>query len=218
MRNFVAVLIVLASANVLADSEALVVALNREATIVSASLTVAADYVVLPISISSDEKDPIRNLDAVAAARARLTEVIGKQTTIKLRNGVVALRSSDTEDSFSYSKSGYPSANAYFYLVYPLGKRSQFQAVREMVGLLRSVSKPDDARIRLGTATLGLDDPERYRPELLALIAKDIERTKIALKGARSFEVRGLEQRVTVMVYDETNVYVYLPYTLSIAH
>lgn len=217
MRALLTLLAVLASATAVADSDVLVVAASAEAAARSVSLTVPAEYVVLPVSISSDEKDPIKNLDAVATARGRLVDAVGKQPTIKLRSGVVAIRISEAEDSFSYSKSGYASSNADTHLVYRLEKKTQFQAVREMMSAVRPVLKMDEVRFRFGAAALAVDNPERYRAELLGLIAKDIERAKATLKGARSFEVRGLENRVSVAPYDDTNVIVFIPYRLSIS-
>jgi hypothetical protein len=218
VNRFIATTVLLLSAVASANADTLVIASSHEIAVTTVSLRVPAEYVVLPISISSDEKDPLKNVEAVAAARARLTETVSKHPTIKLREGVVSLRVSDAEESaFSYSKSGYPTSHADSYLVHPLGKKNVFQAVREMVVLIRSLSKSDDLRYRLGAATLALEDPERHRPELLGLIAKDIGRTKAALKGARSFELRGLENPVIVTPYDETTVTLHIPYRLSIS-
>ena len=217
MRTFVALVATLLSATAVADSDILVIAANREAVVPSVSIMVPAEYVVLPISISSDDKDPIKNLDLVATARAKLVEAVGKQPTIKLRSGVVAIRISEAEDSFSYSESGYPSSSADTHLVYRLEKKTQFQAAREMMSVVRPLLKMDEVRFRFGVTALAVDDPERYRAELLALIAKDVERTRATLKSARSFEVRGLENRVSVVPYDDTNVIVFIPYKMSIS-
>jgi hypothetical protein len=201
-----------------AGSNSFVVAMSKTVNPASVKIEVPADYVVVPLSISSDDKDPLRNLENIQVTKSKLTEAAEKSGSIKVRHGVQSLSISAREDSLfsSYSSASAPST-ADMYVIAPLTKdKDAFQSTREIAAFLRSFPKPEQVRLRLGTTSLGVDDSEQYRARLLPLIAKEIERTRTAIGNSKSFEVSGLESSVLVMQQDERNVIVFLPIRLKV--
>jgi hypothetical protein len=81
-----------------ADSDSFVVAITRGQVPVSVVLDVPADFVVVPISISSSEKDPQRSIENVQAFTERLKDAVRKSPTIKLRQGSVSLSIAQGDD------------------------------------------------------------------------------------------------------------------------
>lgn len=68
----------------------------------------------------------------------------------------------------------------------------------------------------LGNTTLGLNDPDKYRTQILESIAKSIAETKKPLGISGSVEVDGLENPVSVMQLNETEVALFINYKLGI--
>jgi hypothetical protein len=197
-----------------------VVAMSRSANPAYVKIEIPADYVVVPVSISSDDKDPLRNLENLQSTKIRLTELASKHPSIRVRYGTQSLMVSARDESkfSSYSSANTPST-ADIYLIAPLGKdRDAFKVTKELITFLRSLPISDQDRFRFGTTSLGLDDPEQYRVRLLPLIAKEVERTRKAIGNSQSFEVSGLESPVSVIQQDEKNVAVFIPFRLNVGH
>lgn len=201
-----------------AGSNSFVVAMSKSSSAASIKIEVAADYVVVPVTVSSDDKDPLLNLENLQATKAKLAELASKIPTIKIRYGVQAMSLSVREEAkFSSYGSGSASSTADIYLIAPLAKdKDVFQASRDILAFIRSVPKADQVRLRLGATSLGLEEPEQYRSRLLPLIAREVEHTRKAIGNTRSFEVSGLESPVMVMQQDERNVVVFIPFRLKV--
>lgn len=201
-----------------ADSDSFIVAMARGQVPVSVVLDVPADFVAVPISISSSDKDPQRSIENVQAFTARLKDAVRKSSTIKLRQGSVSLSIAQGDDGgFSSFKSANTPSSSNLFLIAPLpNDRDVFLVTRDITALAQSVARPDQTRVTFGTTSLGIEAPERLRPRLLALIQKDVELTRAAMGNPKDFEVSGLESPVVVMQRDDRNVVAYVPYRLKL--
>lgn len=220
MNRCLALFFLLVASYSYASSDSFVVALSRGYVPVVVMLEVEADYVAIPISIVSSEKDPLRNIETVQTFSDQLRAAARKSPDIKLRQGAVSLSIMQGEESSSFSSSyrpPNPSSNTNLFLVAPLTKgHDVFQATRELLAIGQSVAKSDQPRVSYGATSLGLESPERFRPKLLALIQKDVEQVRSSLGNPKTFEVSGLESPVVVMQRDDRNVVVYIPYRLKV--
>lgn len=218
MTRLLPLVVLCVAASAYAGSDSLVVAISRGQVPVAVVLDVPADYVVVPISISSSEKDPLRSIENVQAFTERLKDAVRKSPTIKLRQGSVALSIAQGDDgSFSSFKSAATPSSSNLFLVAPLqNDRDVFLVTREITALAQSVARPDQTRVTFGTTSLGIEAPERLRPRLLALIRKDIEQSRAIMGNPKAFEVSGLEGPVVVMQRDDRNVLAYVPYRLKL--
>jgi len=220
MNRCLVFLLLLVASQSYAGSDSFVIAVSRGVVPVAVMIEVEADYVAVPISIASGEKDPLRNIENIQAISEKLREAVRKSPDIKLRQGAVSLSVMQAEEGSGFSSSyrpSNPSSNTNLFLVAPLKKgHDVFQATRELLAIGQSVSKSEQTRVNFGTTSLGLESPEKFRSRLLALIQKDVEQVRNALVNPKMFEVSGLENPVVVMQRDDKNVVVYIPYRLKV--
>ena len=219
MKRFLALLFLFITSYGYASSDSFVIAASRGYVPVAVTLEVEADYFVVPVSIASNERDPVRNIENVQAFSDKLRDVVRKSPDIKLRQGAVSLSIMQAEESSFSSSYRLPNASSStnLFLVVPLTKGHDiFQATRELVAIGQSVGKSEQTRVTYGTTSLGLDSPERFRSRLLTLIQKDMEQVRSSLGNPKTFEVSGLENPVAVMQRDDRNVVVYIPYRLKV--
>lgn len=221
MRKYFVVIAACSFTQCFAGSLSYLVIASKIQAPVAVTLEVAAEYVAVPISISSTEKDALRNLDNVQAMTAKLTDAAHKSPNIKLRQGLVSLSVAAGDGGGFLSSKSYSSAStsssASLYLVSALSKdRDLFQVARELTSFAQSIPTPDQTRISFGATSLGIDSPERFRADLLALIRKDIEQVRGALGNPKSFEVSGLEVPVGVTQHDDRSLTLYIPYRLKV--
>jgi hypothetical protein len=221
MNRYLALLLACCISPCFAGSTSFVVAAAKDQSPVAASLEIAAEYVAVPISISSTEKDPLRNLENVQTLTAKLLETARKSPNIKVRQGSVSLSVAPGDGGGFLSSKSYPSsgvsASANLYLVAPLTSgRDLFQVAREITSFAQSIVATDSTRIYFGATSLGIDSPERFRSELLVLIKKDIEQVRSGLGNPKSFEVSGLEAAISVIQRDDKNLILYIPYKLKV--
>lgn len=193
MNRCLAFFFLLVTAHSYASSDSFVIALSKGYVPVAVMLEVEADYVAVPISIVSSEKDQLRNIENVQTFSDKLKDAARKSPDIKLRQGAVSLSIMQGEESSSFSSSyrpPSPSSNTNLFLVAPLTKSHDvFQATRELLAIGQSVAKSDQTRVTYGATSLGLESPERFRPRLLALIQKDVEQVRTFLLGAKGIAV-----------------------------
>lgn len=218
MIRFLPLLALCLAFSAYAGSDSFVVAVTRGQVPVSVVLDIPADYVAVQISISSNEKDPLRSIENVQAFTERLKDAVRKSPTIKLRQGSVSLSIAQGDDgSYSSFKSATSPSSSNLFLVAPLpSDRDVFLVTRDITAFAQSVARPDQTRVTFGTTSLGIEGPERLRPRLLALIQKDVEQARSAMGNPKAFEVSGLEGPVIVMQRDDRNVIAYLPYRLKL--
>jgi len=195
----------------------MVVAAAQNANPSVVTIELPADYIVVPVTIMSSEKEPHDELQAVQAAQAALNEAAAKHPGIEIRYGVQSLSFSREEGSFLSSTSDAASAQADLYVAVRLGKQKSVpQAARELVSFLRTIPKTGNAHLRFGSTALGLDSPDQYRPRLLQQIGKEVENTRNAVGKARGYRLGGMESPVQVAQRDGEHVIVFIPFRLEL--
>jgi hypothetical protein len=95
-------------------------------------------------------------------------------------------------------------------------KEDLYQAASRIGEFILSAPKMDCIALRPGVALLGVDKPERYRAQLLKLIAEHIAASKAGLGSARDIEVGGLEKPVQLIQKSSREVTLFLNYTSKI--
>lgn len=121
------------------------------------------------------------------------------------------------ENTFSSYKSSAPTSTANLFIVAPLTKdRDVFQVTRDITAFVQTLQRNDQTHVSFGATSLGIEDPERFREQLLPLIQEDIKQVRSALGNAKSFEVSSLESPVAVLQKDDKNIIVFIPYKLKV--
>jgi hypothetical protein len=184
---------------------------------VTAKLDVPAVYAIAPLSVDCDEREASKRASQLAAATRRIAELGRSGHGVEVRQGVITLDTAARE-SFAYSKSyGSGGGSSVLFVVSRLGDTEDiYSAAIRLAQFASAIPKLECVSVRAGHAVLGLDDPERFRPQVLKLVAAHIKDAKVALGPSREIEVSGLERPVVAMQKNGREVTLFIHYTLTV--
>jgi len=201
-----------------AGASSVVIAGVNNAFAPSVRLQVPADFVAIPIQIQNDSKDPAKRADEIEKALRSLTDRLQQHPDLAVKQGIVSL--SPREHSTLKAFSSYESHTGSSAQLYVLGAMKQdtsvFAVAKRLYQAINGIPLGDGTKVTLGNTTLGLNDPEKYRDQILKAIANSISETKKAMGMSGGVEVEGLENAVSVMQLDERDVSVFINYSLRI--
>ena len=199
-----------------AADNSIVMALSPREVPVAVSLDVEAAYVLAPLTIECDERDPLKRIARIGGASKRLIEHATSARGVEVQQATVSL-STEERDSFSVSRSYGSLGQSTLHVIAKLGEKEDlYQAASRIGEFILSAPKMDCIGLRPGVAMLGVDKPERYRGQLLKLIAEHIAASKAGLGSARDIEVAGLEKPVQLIQKNSREVTLFLNYTVKI--
>lgn len=215
MKIPTAAALILATTLCHAESNSFLFASQTPRIPVAISIELPADDASIPVSIYSRDDDPIKNLDNLRKISESITEA-AKQAHIKTHIGTTTLPGSlQTAKSFG-SSAANPACGTTLQLLIPMQGRDINQASRQALTFLKAIPKIDQTQLTIGTPTLTVDNPERYRERLLSLIHANLQQTLTQLGNPKSFQIAGLESPVAAFQTDDSHVAVYIPYHLQI--
>ncbi len=201
-----------------AGSSSVVIAVGYNPHAPTVRLQLPADYVAVPITIQNDSKDPTKRADEIEKAFRSITEKLKQHPDLTVKPGIVSL--SPREQSTLKSYSGYDSYGGSSAQLYVLGTLKQetnvFTVSKRIYQAVNAIPLSDGTKITLGNTALGLNEPEKYRNQLLKLISKSIGETKKSLGIAGSVDLDGLENPVAVMQLNEREVVLFINYRFRI--
>ena len=199
-----------------AGSSSVVIAVGYNPHAPTVRLQLPADYVAVPITIQNDSKDPIKRADEIEKALRSITEKLKQHPDLSVKPGIVSL--SPREQSALKSYSGYDGgSSAQLYVLGSLKPdTSVFSVTKRIYQVVSAIPLSDGTKATLGNTALGLNEPEKYRNQLLKLISKSIGETKKSLGIAGSAELDGLENPVAVMQLNEREVVLFINYSFKI--
>jgi hypothetical protein len=211
----VAAMLMLGHAAHAGDGSALVIAAGQGAQGPAARMKVSADYVVVPLNIQNDSKDPLRRNDEIEKAFRAIAAKLAPHPDLKAISGVVSL--SPRQQSKSFGSSESYGGSAQLYVLGSLRQDTQIFAVTKRIyQLVATMAWSDGTTITLGNTALGLEDPEKYRGQLLNLIGKSVAEAKKSLGPVGLVEVDGLENPVTVLQSNDREVLLFINYRLRL--
>jgi hypothetical protein len=179
-------------------------------------LQMRADYVAVPVTIKSDAKDSLKRIDQVESTLRALSDRIKQHPDLAIRFGVVSLSPREDTKSFS-SYQEYSSSSAQLYVLGPLKPDTTvFIVTKRIHQVVTAIPALDGAKVILGNTSLGMEDPERFRPQLLGRIAQSTADARKLLGASGQAEIEGLENPVTVMQLNESDVVLFLHYRARI--
>jgi hypothetical protein len=149
------------------DSSSIVVAIGYTPSAPSVRIQTRADFLAVPITIQSDAKDPMKRIDHIESALRAVSDRVRQHTDLAMKPGVVSLSPREGSKSFSSSFSSYeaPSSSAQLYVLAALKPETTvFALTKKIYQVVTPVAAPDGAKVVIGNTTLGMSDPERFRP------------------------------------------------------
>jgi hypothetical protein len=200
------------------SSGPLVVVAAPEPRPVAVAMTLPADFVSVPLRITSGQKNTALAYEESRQALELISQKAAENGQLKASTGVVTL--SQHRGGFGISSGPWsePAATAEIHLLVRLTKERDniFTAGAEAARFLDGLKLPGKVRCELGGLRLALENPEQYRTNLLAQIAQEMKTNRSALGATGSIRVDGLEGSVLVRQADDRHVEVFLNYNLSI--
>ena len=178
------------------------------------SLIKKADYLSVPLSISSKQKDPSTRFSEIRNAQDLIISQALKNPELIVHKGAITL-SPRPRSKLSYSSGG--SSKARFHLLTKLKEDEDlYESAIRVRQFIAAIEMPGKSNHALGQLQLAVDDPERYRKELLEKISKDVAFIKSAIGTDGKAFIKGLESPVLVRQVDDRNVELFIHYELTI--
>lgn len=185
---------------------------SRQAAV---SLIQKADYLCLTVTISSDEKEPVDQVQELVAAKQAVALEAKKHPQIQVHTGPIFI-SADSKSTMMKVSSYGGSSTSVVHLLYSLAEKTDvLQAARELVSLTKSMKAPGKASYRFSTARLVVDGPEKYRSKLLQMIFDDLKQARALAKLPAKVTITGLENPVLVRQTDDMHTELYMNYSVS---
>jgi len=218
MSIVVAILPAVAGVGSVWSSGLLVVVAEAEPRSVPVSLLVPADFVSVPIHVSSEEKNTALAYEVARQAIELISKKAKESGQFVTSMGVVSLSQHEGGYGISSGSWSQSAASVEIYLLVPFSKDRDniFGLGAKAARFVEALSLPGKAKCVLGRLQLAVENPEQYRAKLLGLIAEDIKKTREAISPQGSVKVEGLEGSMVVRQVDERKVELFLRYKLSI--
>ena len=200
------------------SSGPVIVVAEAEPRAVAVSLVMPADFVSVPVRLTSEQKSTAAAYEETRQAVELVTRKAKESGQFRTSMGVVSL--SQHRGGFGISSGSWsqPAASAEVYLLVPFSTNtgSIFEAGARAARFVESLNPPGKTKCELGRLQLAVENPEQYRTNVLGLIREEIKKTRETVAPQSGFRVDGLESPVMVRQLDERNVALFLNYSLSV--
>jgi len=217
MRAVLLALAILLPQPVAAGAPSLVIAVGYSPNAPSVKMQLRADYVAVPITIQNDAKDPLKRFDQIENALRAISDRVKQHVDLAVRFGVVSLSPREPAKAYSSSYESSGGSAAQLYVLGPLkADATVFTMAKRIHQVVTTVPVADGTKVLLGNTTLGMDDPERFRSQLLGLISKSAAEARKLLSASGPIEIEGLENPVAVMQVNESEVVLFINYRARI--
>ena len=225
MRRMVLTTVVMVAATAFAGSDVgpICILAIRDAKPVSVSIMRTADFVAIPVSIVSEQKEPSQRFDDIRAAKRLIQEKAKENRKVTIKDGPLSLSARAMSKTSYMSLSSYSSyeqpSTANLTIMIPLDPQAPdvLATAGEITRFVNAIKFGDKTQCNLGQVQLAVADPEQHRPALLQLIAQEVRKTKEQMGGKGILTVEGLQSPVIVRQMDETKVELFLSYSVSLS-
>ncbi|MGD9364560.1 MAG: hypothetical protein PVH87_02610 [Desulfobacteraceae bacterium] len=181
----------------------------------SVSIIKQADYLSVPLTLSSKQKDPNIRFSEMSDAQNRILREIDKRQDIIIKKGPISLSPRPTSKFASYSY-GRPSEAQFNILVGLKDCDDAYSCAGRIRKIIDTIEMPGKSHASLGQVQLAVENPEKYRKDILKKIAQDIEFLKAIMGTKDKASVTGLERPVLVRQVDDKYVELFINYNLTI--
>jgi hypothetical protein len=214
---YFAVLLMFASTSFAGTGSYAVIAF-KDAKSTSISLIRQADYLSMPLTISSKQKDPNIRFSEMSQAQKLILHAVDKKSDIIIHKGPITLSPKPLSKLSPFSSYSYDRpSQAQFHI---LAKLKDSDDVYECAGRIRkfidSIEMPGKSYSSLGQIQLAVENPAQYRKDILNKIAKDIDFLKSTMGTKDKASISGLERPVLVRQVNDKNIELFINYSLTI--
>lgn len=224
MRWLMSALMVVAVTTAFAGSDAgpTYILAIRDVKPVAVSVVRAADVVAIPLSIASDQRDPVQRFEDIRGAKRLILDKARENKRLTIKEGPLSLSARPMSKLSLLSVASYSSyeqpSTASLTIMMSLDPQAPdvFAAAGEITRFMNSIKFAEKTQCSLGQVQLAVTDPEQHRAALLQLIAQDVRRTKDQMGIKGTFSIEGLQGPVIVRQMDEARVELFLNYSVTL--
>ena len=187
-----------------------------------------ADFVTFDVTITSSESELANRVKAIAETRALVTDALAKDR-VRFETGTAYLvldqpaGESKTADFFSSTFStgsigkNSRSNEAVVHVWVPLAQSGDnlLEASTRIAAGLNKLKLPTRVALGYSPFRLAVENPERYRKELLARIAEQVAMIRQTMRTTGKVSVSGLASPVQVRQVNDTQIEISLPCSIS---
>ena len=218
IKQWILSILLLASASAFAGSDAFFVFAFNAAKSTAVALPKKADFVSMPISVSSKQKSPNDRFSEIKRVQYIIMEAAKNNPNIIVHKGPISLSPKPLSKMSSFSSSRYDrGSDAKFYVLAKLDESTDVYKASSIIRrFIDSISVPEKSSVSLGQIQLAVQNPESYREELLKKISTDITFVKSTIEADGSISISGLENPVLVRQVDDQMVEMFINYSMTI--
>ncbi|MCB2066498.1 MAG: hypothetical protein KDE15_07645 [Erythrobacter sp.] len=184
-------------------------------------VTRRADYFVTPLFVSSDSRDPdLRNQELFAMLADTIQRAGAEGITLVAGQYTLSPVTEANMRELTVMGGNRPdTSRVQIYARIPLGSDSA--RVRDtsarIARFVAAIPAQGRSFIDLGTTALAIDDPEQYRGDVVRHIAEESTRYAGMFGSGYGVEIRGLESDLYWQQASETEVFLYIEHSFTIA-
>ena len=178
-----------------------------------------ADFLLQPVRVTGDTRDAKQRVDEVYQTIDRFVRAANAQGFTVAYGDVVTtdVTSANLRD-LPLTNAGRPDTSGItLYVTSKLAETSVASAQSRLAALLKGFSPIGRALVEAGgSPSLSIVGPDRYRPQIADAVAKDAARMAALFGQEYAVEVVGLEGTVQWQRRGTTDLFLYIPYRLTI--
>ena len=178
-----------------------------------------ADFALLQVTVSGDTRDPAtRHREMYAMIRGAIQLADRRSIQLATGNTVVEPLTLANYEQLNFVKDSRPDAERVsFFIKAPLTDVDAKTAVARMDGFVKAVPTVGRALIEADDdLTLSVVRPDQYRDQIVGLVAADARATAAKFGPDYAVEARGIDRQVEWARAGLTDVFLYVPYQLSV--
>ncbi|MDB6018965.1 MAG: hypothetical protein JWR19_3454 [Pedosphaera sp.] len=187
---------------------------NEQSTAVS--LIKKADYISVPITISSSQGDPVLRLEEMGRARKLLVKGAEESKEFQVYSKWFM---GGSGGGSSWSSAPYSEDSSFqMQLLFSLASTTNevFQEMIKIRQFISGIKPPGKATFTLGGPSLVVGNTAQYRKELVAKIGADVRELKEALGTSGRVSISGFENPITSRPIDDQQVEILMQYHVEI--
>ena len=178
-----------------------------------------ADFLLQPVRVTGDTRDAKQRVDEVYQTIDRFVRAANAQGFTVAYGDVVTtdVTNANVRD-LPLTNAGRPDTSGItLYVTSKLADTSVAAAQTRLAALLKGFSPIGRALVEPGgSPSLSIVGPDRYRPQIAEAVARDAARMAALFGDGYAVEVAGLEGTVQWQRRGTTDLFLYIPYRLTI--
>lgn len=197
-----------------AFSKFIVVASKGPERNVSTFIEKQAEYLISELTIKNDDRDPIKRFGLLEKAQQALLLKAYERDGVSVDLLPVQLEI----DRHSKLLPSFNSASLRYRVLVSLSdyKNDFLAASLALRKLIDELPEIEDTQYELSIARLGIENPEKYRNEILEKISTDLADLKTRFGNSMRIKLSGLESPVRAEQLQDTKISVYINYQIEL--